>query len=130
MSDQQINEFVANLFNALPGWVQALVAFMAGAVGISAWRKGEKDRQKMSNTLEVPLYLLSGPLADAIRKMDEMADDVRVIKEIYARQADMQAQQFNEQRRQTQILESMYNDARQHNYNMATVRRSGNTEPK
>jgi hypothetical protein len=129
MSDQQINEFITSLFNALPGWVQALVAFAAGAFGISAWRKGEKDRKMGSNTMEIPIYLLSGPLADAIRKMEEMADDVKAINEKYAKAIEVQQQQLAEQRRQTQLLENMFNDARQHNYNMATVRRGG-TEPK
>lgn len=110
MSDQQLNDFVSQLFHALPGWVQALVAFMAGVVGISAWRRGEKDRKTMAgNTMEIPIYLVSGPIADAIREMHDMSEGVRDINEKYQRALDVQAQVLQEMRRQTQLLEAMYN---------------------
>ena len=106
MSDQQLSDFLAEIFRSLPAWVQALVAFLAGAVGISAWRRGERDRKEMAgNTMEIPVYLISGPVAETMREMHDMAEGVRSINEKYERSLQEQAAQTREIQRQNTLLE-------------------------
>ena len=62
---------------------EALVLICFAFVGWMVYRKGEKDRRMLGpSAIEVPLFLLSGPLADAMESVHHVSEQSRVTNEL------------------------------------------------
>jgi hypothetical protein len=83
------------------GFFIIVIAFL----GLLTYRRGEKDRKSMGPAaIEIPLFLLSGPLADAIGAVHDISEQSRV-------QNELLRQLIAELRRNNELIEWTGNQA-------------------
>lgn len=100
-------EFIDACAKALAQWPVAEGFFMIviAFLGLTTYRKGEKDRKSLgSNAIEIPLFLLNGPLADAMGAVHDMSEQSRITN-------DLLRQLNQEIRRQNDLMEWIGNQA-------------------
>lgn len=74
-------------------------------LGIVTYRRGDRDRRQFgSAAVEIPLFLLSGPLADAITSVHNISEQQRAMN-------DLLRQMVEELRRQNAMMEWIGNQA-------------------
>jgi hypothetical protein len=60
---------------------QTFFVVLIGCLGLMFYRKGEKDR-KTGGRVEIPVYLLSGPVYDAMGAIHDIAEQSRTQTEL------------------------------------------------
>lgn len=85
-----MSELIDSLIKKLDQWplVQGFFIIVITFCGFVAMRKGERERRANTQVVELPTYLLTGPVYEALRRIEEIA---------------------GEQRQQTQLLEDIRN---------------------
>jgi hypothetical protein len=82
-----MSEFVNKILTALEAYpiLHVVSVAVVGILSVLFWRRGEKDGKSM-NHIEIPMFLVGGPVADFMREM------------------------LHQTRLQTQLLEDMRNN--------------------
>lgn len=101
----QVNE----ASKALASWpvVQAFFLIVIAFLGIMAKRWGERAR---NNVVEIPSYLMSGPVHDAMGALHDIAEECRTTNSKLGQMIHGVSEIAKEQRQQTQLLEFIRNN--------------------
>lgn len=103
-----MSEFGLNdALKALSQWpiVQGFFVIVITFLGIIAYRRGERDRRNLGPTaVEIPLFILNGPLAEAIGAVHDISEQSRTSN-------DLLRQLIDELRRQNELMEWIGNQA-------------------
>ncbi len=88
---------------ALAQWpiAEGFFVIVISFLGFTTYRKGERDRRTLGhNAVEIPMFLLSGPLHDTMDSVQEMSEQSRVSNRLLEEILD-------EVRAQNRILEKI-----------------------
>lgn len=88
-------------------WPLAQLGFIMilAALGIATYMRGERDRRTLGpSAIEIPAYLISGPLADAMRSMHNVSEQSRETNRLLG-------ELINEVRTQNRLIEWAGNQA-------------------
>jgi len=102
-----MSEIIDAAGKALGHWpvVEAFFVIVISFLGVVTYRRGEKDRRSLgSAALEIPLFFLSGPLADTMNAVHNLSEQSR-------RTNDLLEQLIREVREQNRLMEWAGNQA-------------------
>lgn len=86
-------------------FVEGFFIIVISFLGIMTYKRGEKDRRTLGPAaIEIPLFLMSGPLADAIGAVHDLSEQSR-------RTNDLLENLINEVREQNRLMEWAGNQA-------------------
>lgn len=99
---------------ALYPWAQILLLIVVASVSTLAARRGERDRQSggsgSSGSFEIPMYLMGGPVHDAMTSIHRMAEEGRKTNAILS-DIDKAVIEFNIGQKHThRLLENIMNN--------------------
>jgi hypothetical protein len=107
-----MSELVAKASDALSPFgpvVQAFFIVMIAFVSFMAMRRGEKDRKDGLASVEVPMFLMGGPVSDAIGAIHDIAEESRATTMLLRGIADGLGEANRNMVKTHMLLEAIYN---------------------
>jgi hypothetical protein len=106
MSDLQ-----ARAAEALSAWPIANAFFVIVITFLSLWmmKRGEKDRKEGGGNMEIPMYLMGGPVHDAIGAIHDIAEESRATTVLLRGIADGLGEANRNMVKTHMLLEAIYN---------------------
>ena len=102
-----IGDVVKALLQVLSQWpvAEGFFIIVISFLGFMTYRRGDKDRKSLGPAaIEIPLFLLSGPVADVMTSVHNMSEQSRITNELLK-------QLIQELERQNLLMEWVGNQA-------------------
>lgn len=86
-----MSEAIDLAFKSLAQWpmVQGFFLIVITFLGLAAMRRGEKDRHFNTNNIEIPVYLMTGPVHDAMGEIRSILEECKKTNDLLKRHSHL-----------------------------------------